>query len=260
MALYRKSSIEKLSNPEQLDKAITISSPLSWLILIGLALGIAAVLLWSVRGSLPVTVTASGVAASPADACAVYAECGGVVTEVLKNPGDPVQAGEQVAVIHLADGQDSAVLAQYSGTISTALVQEGSPASIGSELFRCTPAGQGQFFVCYVPAAQAAGLEKDMKVLLYPAGSRQGSGRMEGQIETVGAYPANVENMRYVLGTGNLMAEQFAAQGPVTAVTCRVTSDSADPVPKGTLMTAKIITQEAAPITRLLGGLAGKEG
>ncbi len=29
--LYRKSFLEKLEMPEQLDKAITITSPLSWL-------------------------------------------------------------------------------------------------------------------------------------------------------------------------------------------------------------------------------------
>ena len=36
--LYRKSSLDKLSNPEQLDRMIKISSPLSWLALIAVLL------------------------------------------------------------------------------------------------------------------------------------------------------------------------------------------------------------------------------
>lgn len=258
MALYRKSAIDRLSNPDQLDKAITISSPLSWLALAGIALAIAAALAWGILGRLPTTVTVSGVACGGADACAVYADCAGTVTQVLKAPGEAVREGERLAVIQTPDGRETAVLAKAEGTISRTLTQEGESAALGAELFRYTPRGEGQLFVCYVPTSQAAALEEGMKVLLYPCGSTQGSGRMEGCIETLGDYPAAVENMGYVLGTGNLMTELFTAQGPVTAVVCR--SEAAS-VPGGALMTAKIITREAPPITKLLGGLDGhREG
>ena len=36
--LYRKASLERISNPEQLDKTLKITSPLSWLVLIAITL------------------------------------------------------------------------------------------------------------------------------------------------------------------------------------------------------------------------------
>jgi len=49
--LFRKAALERLSSPEQLDKAITVSSPLSWVALIGVTLIIAAAIFWFVQGS-----------------------------------------------------------------------------------------------------------------------------------------------------------------------------------------------------------------
>ncbi len=42
--LYRKAALERISSPEQLDKVLEVSSPLSWPTLIGIAVLLAAVL------------------------------------------------------------------------------------------------------------------------------------------------------------------------------------------------------------------------
>ena len=55
--LFRKVALERLSSPEQLDKAITVSSPVSWLALIGVTVIIAAGILWLVFSGLPVVIT-----------------------------------------------------------------------------------------------------------------------------------------------------------------------------------------------------------
>lgn len=272
--VYRKSSIEKLANPEQLDKAVTISSPLSWLALVGLALAIAVGLAWAVWGTLPTTVTAQGVMAGAVDSCAIYAEWGGVVAQVLKQPGDAVAPGDKVASIRLGDGQEKDVLAPGGGTVSSVLAQEGGQALSGDELFRYTPeTGLEQVAVCYVPSGEAASLRPGMKVLLYQTASgQQGGGHIEGEVAAVGAFPANLTNMAYVLGSGNQLAEQVAAQGPVTAVACRLREDPSAPggyswagakaqsgaLPNGTPLTVKIVTAENAPLAKLLGGLKDK--
>ncbi|MDR1766244.1 MAG: hypothetical protein LBR77_09200 [Lachnospiraceae bacterium] len=62
--LFRKEALERLSNPEQLDRAITVTPPVSWLALIGVAVGIGAVFLWAAVGTLPTTVSAKGVASA----------------------------------------------------------------------------------------------------------------------------------------------------------------------------------------------------
>ena len=45
--LYRKAALDKISSPEQLDQAITVSSPLSWLAVAAVALIVAATLIWA---------------------------------------------------------------------------------------------------------------------------------------------------------------------------------------------------------------------
>jgi len=60
--LYNKAALERLSSPEQLDKAITVSKPASWLALLGIAVVIVAAIVWSVFGTLPTVMPAQGIA------------------------------------------------------------------------------------------------------------------------------------------------------------------------------------------------------
>ena len=61
--VFRKSALERLSSPEQLDKAITVSSPVSWLPLLGVTIVVTAVVLWSILGTLPAAISAQGITA-----------------------------------------------------------------------------------------------------------------------------------------------------------------------------------------------------
>lgn len=72
--LFRKASLDKLSNPEQLDKAIVIMSPGNWLAILGAALMIVSALVWCMVGRIPVTESADGIylAASPAGKVICY--------------------------------------------------------------------------------------------------------------------------------------------------------------------------------------------
>lgn len=58
--IYRKSNLEKLSSPEQLDRMIVVTSPMFWLAMVGAGIIIAAALIWSVTARLPVTLSGEG--------------------------------------------------------------------------------------------------------------------------------------------------------------------------------------------------------
>ena len=45
--VFRKSALEKLPSPEQLDKAMVVTSPASWAVLTGVALIVAAAVVWA---------------------------------------------------------------------------------------------------------------------------------------------------------------------------------------------------------------------
>ncbi|MCR5650705.1 MAG: hypothetical protein K6F86_05930 [Lachnospiraceae bacterium] len=59
--LYRKTSLDRLSSPEQLDKMIKITPPMFWIGAAGGAFIFIMVLLWLVTARLPIIVQSSGI-------------------------------------------------------------------------------------------------------------------------------------------------------------------------------------------------------
>ena len=59
--VYRKTAMERISSPEQLDKMIVITSPSLWLAVLGGIVIVVAALLWSIFGRLPINVETTGV-------------------------------------------------------------------------------------------------------------------------------------------------------------------------------------------------------
>ncbi len=59
--LFRKSSLDKVTGPEQLDDYIRVASPSLWVMLVAVVVLLVAVLVWSVTGTLPTTLSISGV-------------------------------------------------------------------------------------------------------------------------------------------------------------------------------------------------------
>lgn len=267
--LYRKSSIEKLSNPEQLDRMIKISSPLSWLALIAVLLMIAATIVWSIFGTLPTTETVSGVIVSPDNVCAIYSDTAGTVEKYYKDVGDEISVNDKIADVKTPDNKITTITAKYSGTLSTLTAEVGSPVLSGTEVARMSVSSSGtQVVVCYVPLTIAQKFETGMKVLVYPtAVDSQKYGHMEAEILFVEEYASNASNLAYVLGDGNLVAEQFASNGPVVAIACRLQTDSTAKsgfywsgttgkdvtVSNGMIVSAEIVVDESAPITKLIG-------
>ena len=59
--LFRKSSLDKVSSPDQLNDYIKVSNPGVWIVILALFILIAAVVVWGFAGSLPTTVHIKGV-------------------------------------------------------------------------------------------------------------------------------------------------------------------------------------------------------
>lgn len=269
--LFRKSSIEKLSNPEQLDRSIKISSPMSWLALMGGFLVVMATLIWSVVGVLPTTKNANGILVNAESTCAFYSDHSGIVTNIYKESGDKVGKGDDIIKIKSSDGKEYIIEAYGDGIITELLVSYDSEIYSGTEIARFTPdIKQDNVVVCFVPLTEAKQLKKEMNVLLYPLSvDSQKYGHMEAEIYSVGNYAVNANNLKYVLGSDNLVSEQFTNNGPVVSVICKIKTDSSSnsgyywssengkflTVSNGTLMSAKIVIDECAPITKLFNNL-----
>ena len=267
--LYRKSSLEKLSNPEQLDRMIKISSPLSWLALIAVFLVIVAMVVWSIFGVLPTTETVSGMIVGSNSVNAVYSESIGTLEKYCVDVGGKVITGDKIAEIKQTDGTEITIKAECDGIISAYSLEIGTSVLAGTEVARITPNNIGdQVIMCYVPLAYAQKFAKGMKVLVYPTSiDSQKYGHMEAEIMTVDEYATNTNSLAFVFGNGNMVAEQFASNGPIVSIVCKIktdtetksgyfwSSDSAKnlTVSNGTVISAKIVVEECAPITKLIG-------
>ncbi len=97
--LFRKSALEKLSSPEQLDRAIVIAPSSLWIALSGGVLIVAGALLWGVFGRLPVNVDANGIYIRGDHTGGVYSEVQGMITDVEVAVGDQVKRGQVIAYV-----------------------------------------------------------------------------------------------------------------------------------------------------------------
>jgi HlyD family secretion protein len=60
-SIYRRAALERISSPEQLDQTVGLTSPLSWLAVAALSCLMISALIWSLVGSLPISVSGTGI-------------------------------------------------------------------------------------------------------------------------------------------------------------------------------------------------------
>ncbi len=95
--LFRKSALDKLSSPEQLDVMLQVTSPMGWIALSGLGLVLAFALVWSIVGKVPITVEGQGILIRGAAVFDVTAGAPGRISAIEVRPGDRIEAGQLIA-------------------------------------------------------------------------------------------------------------------------------------------------------------------
>lgn len=97
--LFRKGALDKLSSPDQLDRAVVLIPRSGWLAAAGAIGMIVVALIWSIVGRLPETVNVSGVYIADGSTYSVSVENGGTVEDILVNKGDIIAEGDAIAVV-----------------------------------------------------------------------------------------------------------------------------------------------------------------
>lgn len=95
--LFRREALERVASPERLDDLITIVAPRDWMAIGAAAALTAAVIAWSVLGTLPTTVTGHGVLVRPRQVIPIQAVSEGRVIEFAVAPGARVETGQLIA-------------------------------------------------------------------------------------------------------------------------------------------------------------------
>ena len=103
---YRKSLLDKLSSPDQLDKMVVITPPSFWIALLGGFVIAFVALLWSVKGALPEKVEANGIYIPDQDSFTIASEMNGIIKDVSVSVGDEIKAGDTLYIIDTKDVAD----------------------------------------------------------------------------------------------------------------------------------------------------------
>ena len=259
-SIFRKTALERISSPEQLNEYIKITNPGVWAVILGCMALLIAVGFWSVFGSTPDSVQVKGVVFPQNGVTALIPEAGGRISDVRVKVGDFVQAGQIVAVVPqdrliqeindlktqvIPDTQKiqaltleyenkSLVLAPVSGIVLNVMgVHEtvSSTQTLASIVKQEKFANDKQIF-CYIPSSTAKKLREGMEVQASPTfAPREEYGYMYGHITSIGTYPVTEANVLSTLGSAQY-ADGLLPEGSCVEVRITLTSDpdSADKI------------------------------
>ena len=116
--MFRQAALDRLSSPEQLDRALVVTTSKVWLALAAIAVMAAAAVIWSVKGEVPTYVKASGIMLSHGGAVVDAVPSGvGTLSRIIPAAGDAVEKGEIVAEV-----TNREVIERHRGAL--ALVEE----------------------------------------------------------------------------------------------------------------------------------------
>ena len=98
--LFRAASLRRLSDPEDLDRTLTVVTTKAWIATATLAAMVAAIVVWSFEGEVPTYVKSQGILLNRDGKIFDAATLGsGVLTSILTEVGDTVEQGSIIAEI-----------------------------------------------------------------------------------------------------------------------------------------------------------------
>lgn len=95
--MFRKSALDRLSSPEQLDLMIKITNPAGWVALLTLLGLIVIAIFWGIFGSIPTKVIGSAVLIKTGGVVDISSRSNGRITDVSVRVGDTVKRGQKIA-------------------------------------------------------------------------------------------------------------------------------------------------------------------
>ncbi len=97
--IFRKSALDRLSSPEELDSLMKVTFPKTWLVLIAFGGLILAAAIWGIWGTISTRVTGRGILVHPGGILGIASKASGAVSAVYTSPGDLVGKGQVLAKI-----------------------------------------------------------------------------------------------------------------------------------------------------------------
>ncbi|MBP0021353.1 MAG: NHLP bacteriocin system secretion protein [Cyanobacteria bacterium SBLK] len=110
--LFRQEAITHHSSPEQLDRAICLIGPVTWLPLLSVASLLGLGLIWSIWGRIPVTAMGKGIILTPKQVIPFQSPIAGQIQSLAISDGDCLESDQLIATIEPLDLKQQLQLAR----------------------------------------------------------------------------------------------------------------------------------------------------
>jgi hypothetical protein len=220
--IFRKSALDRLASPEQLDQLMQVTSPRAWIALAGLGLLLLMALLWGLLGSVSTTVAAQGVLIRQVQP--LKSTHAGVVERFLVRSGDEVEKGQKL--VELSRGKErSYVVSPLHAHVLQRTSKAGENVRQGASLLLLEPVDQRLWARLYVPVAEGYQVEREMSAQVWPASVKKDEfGYILGRVASAAKFPITQAEMLDRLKNEGLV-RQLSAAGPCLQIIVELTPD-----------------------------------
>ncbi|MEI7980630.1 MAG: biotin/lipoyl-containing protein [Bacteroidota bacterium] len=133
--IFRKSSLEKMTTPEELDELLQVNSVKTWLLFAAICAVLAGMLLWGFLGVITQETAGFGIIRIHELPREVISQSIGQVDSVFFKTGDKVEVGQKLLTIsRLEEKTHIAVSAPFNGEVTGFNVREGTFVTAGLPL------------------------------------------------------------------------------------------------------------------------------
>ena len=104
--IFSSEALNKMRSPEKLDEILPITTPITWMGLIAVAVSIFSVILWSIFGSFTVKAEGMGLIMDPQGVSNITTIFGGKIDKLYIHSGQKIKKGDKIA--HIEQIQENA--------------------------------------------------------------------------------------------------------------------------------------------------------
>ena len=248
--LFSKEALDKLRSPERLDNLLSVTNPISWMLLTAILIFIFSIIIWSIFGAFTTKADGMGLIMDSAGVVEVTHITGGKLTDIYVSKGDTIKRGQVIAHVINPDraidtnvtqygfglaGNDREaasrayeydvkrsqqifledVYSDYDGVIDDIMVTKGAMISANTTIcsIRLTQDTDELSGIFYIPVEKGKRVEVGQTIQLVPNGvDVSESGSLLGIVRSVSQYPVSVQSVQKNLGNPQLASWFFEQQ------------------------------------------------
>ena len=252
--IFSSEALNKMRSPEKLDEILPITTPITWMGLIAVAVSIFSVILWSIFGSFTVKAEGMGLIMDPQGVSNITTIFGGKIDKLYIHSGQKIKKGDKIAHIEQIQENASTRMAQYApelatseldaqnkvyefdarryqknetefiyssydGTVDEILSSEGATVGNGTPICSVRLSGGRKDLtgILYIPVDKGKRVKPGQSIQLAPNGvDVSQSGSLIGVVRSVSQYPVSMQSVQNRLGNDHL--SQFILQAQQSAV------------------------------------------